>query len=284
MINIIDGKIKDLGDGFQVRRILPHGSLRTVGPFVFVDHMGPVKIERDKALTVRAHPHIGLSTVTYLYEGVIHHKDSIGSDVLIYPNEVNWMTAGRGIVHSEHSRLDPQFTNLHGMQVWVALPKEYEEVNPTFEHYDAAVLPEIKNDAYTLRIIAGSFMGQSSPVKTHSPLFYADLQLKKNIKIPLDFPRGHDAALYVARGEIRVSGQSVLTGAMIALTKDTPCEVEATEDARIAILGGEPLKDPRHLWWNFVSTSKERIEEAKEAWRKNAMGAVAGETDRIPLP
>ena len=284
MAHKISGKVKDLGDGFNVVRILPHIDARAVGPFVFVDHFGPAPIKTGHELSVRPHPHIGLSTVTYLYDGVIFHKDSIGSEELIQPDEVNWMTAGRGIVHSEHSRMDGRYSFIEGIQTWVALPAAHEETEPAFEHYAADVLPLLKGSGWKMRLIAGSLMGKTSPVKTLSPLFYADLELEAGSTAPLDFPPGEQAALYVARGAVTAADQSAKVGEMIVFAEGEKVTVTAEGAARVVLLGGEKLSEPRHLWWNFVSTSKDRIEKAKADWRANTMGTVKGETDRIPLP
>ncbi|MBN8219582.1 MAG: pirin family protein [Spirochaetes bacterium] len=284
MAYVISGKTKDLGDGFHVVRILPHIDARAVGPFVFVDHFGPAPITTGHELSVRPHPHIGLATVTYLYDGVIFHKDSIGSEELIQPDEVNWMTAGRGIVHSEHSRRDARYAIIEGIQTWVALPAEHEETEPAFEHYAADVLPVLKGPGWKMRLIAGSLMSETSPVKILSPLFYADLELTAGGSALLDFPPGQQAALYVARGAVAAAGQNAKVGEMIVFADGEKVTVAAPAEARVVLLGGKRLAEPRHLWWNFVSSSKERIEKAKLDWQANTMGLVAGESDRIPLP
>lgn len=280
----ISGKLKDLGDGFNVLRVLPQIAARAVGPFVFLDHFGPHPIKTGDEMSVRPHPHIGLATVTYLYDGVILHKDSLGSEELIRPGAVNWMTAGRGIVHSEHSRREVNAPFIEGIQTWVALPIEHEETAPAFEHYAAEVLPELSGDGFRLRVVAGTLMGKTSPVKTFSPLFYGDLEIKAGAKMQLDLPRGQEAALYVARGNLTAGGLAVEMGTMLVFPEGQALEVSAAADARVVVLGGEKLKEPRHLWWNFVATSKERIERAKTEWRANTMGIVRGENDRIPLP
>jgi len=280
----ISGKLKDLGDGFNVLRVLPQIAARAVGPFVFLDHFGPHPITTGDEMSVRPHPHIGLATVTYLYDGVILHKDSLGSEEFIRPGAVNWMTAGRGIVHSEHSRRETNAPSIEGIQTWVALPIEYEETAPAFEHYAAEVLPELSGDGFRLRVVAGTLMGKTSPVKTFSPLFYGDLEIRAGAKMQLDLPRGQEAALYVARGKVNVGGSVVEVGTMLVFPEGQALEVNADADARVVVLGGEKLKEPRHLWWNFVATSKERIERAKAEWRANTMGIVRGENDRIPLP
>lgn len=284
MPHLMTGKFKDLGDGFKVLRILPHIDARAIGPFVFVDHFGPAAIKTGDELSVRPHPHIGLATVTYLYDGAIRHRDSLGTEAVIHPGAVNWMTAGRGIVHSEHSVKDADVKNIEGIQTWVALPVSHEEIEPGFEHYDAAAIPEIAGSNFTIRLIAGSLMGKTSPVKTHSPLFYADLNVTDAVAVEIEFPAGQEAALYVSQGSFTIAGLTAQVGSMIVLEPGSCVKIQSDSAARAVLLGGEKLPEPRHLWWNFVSSSKERIELAKGAWKANAMGLVQGESDRIPLP
>ena len=284
MSHLIQGKTKDLGDGFNVLRILPHVDARSVGPFVFVDHFGPAPVVTGDELTVRPHPHIGLSTITYLYDGAVLHRDSLGTELVIRPGQVNWMTAGRGIVHSEHSTKENLPAKIEGIQTWVALPVEHEDTAPTFEHYRSDVIPVIEGEQWKLRLIAGTLMGKVSPVKTHSPLFYADLQTTGAAIIELELPPGEEAALYVSRGSFTESGLTAQVGAMIVLTGEARVKLSSASAARAVLLGGEKFAEPRHLWWNFVATSKDRIERAKAEWQANTMGIVAGETDRIPLP
>ena len=284
MSHLIQGKTKDLGDGFNVLRILPHVDARSVGPFVFVDHFGPAPVVTGDELTVRPHPHIGLSTITYLYDGAVLHRDSLGTELVIRPGQVNWMTAGRGIVHSEHSTKENLPAKIEGIQTWVALPVEHEDTAPTFEHYRSDVIPVIEGEQWKLRLIAGTLMGKVSPVKTHSPLFYADLETTGAAIIELELPPGEEAALYVSRGSFTESGLTAQVGAMIVLTGEARVKLSSASAARAVLLGGEKFAEPRHLWWNFVATSKERIERAKAEWQANTMGIVAGETDRIPLP
>lgn len=284
MSHLIQGKTKDLGDGFNVLRILPHVDARSVGPFVFVDHFGPAPVVTGDELTVRPHPHIGLSTITYLYDGAVLHRDSLGTELVIRPGQVNWMTAGRGIVHSEHSTKENLPAKIEGIQTWVALPVEHEDTAPTFEHYRSDVIPVIEGEQWKLRLIAGTLMGKVSPVKTHSPLFYADLETTGAAIIELELPPGEEAALYVSRGSFTALGHTAQVGSMLVLTGETRVQLSSTSAARAVLLGGEKFAEPRHLWWNFVATSKERIERAKAEWQANTMGIVAGETDRIPLP
>lgn len=213
-MKVISAVIKDLGENFRVRRILPSIEARHVGPFVFVDHMGPVSIQTGKELTVRSHPHIGLATITYLYDGVILHRDSIGTEMKIRPYEVNWMTAGSGIAHSERSQLDLQYPILEGIQTWVALPKESEEVEPEFFHLDKNEIPVISEKDWELRLAAGEFLGKRSPVKVYSTLFYADLEVRAGGEGKWNIPNDQESALYVARGSLEVQGQKIQMGNM----------------------------------------------------------------------
>ncbi|EMJ95133.1 pirin family protein [Leptospira alstonii] len=283
-MKIITAIIKDLGDNFRVRRILPSVEVRHVGPFVFVDHMGPVPIQTGKELTVRSHPHIGLATITYLYDGIVLHRDSIGSETQIRPYEVNWMTAGSGIAHSERSQFDPQYSILEGIQTWVALPKESEEVDPEFFHLDRNDIPVIAGDGWELRLAAGEFLGKRSPVKVYSPLFYADLDAQPGAKGEWKIPFDQESALYVARGSLEVQGQKILVGQMAVFRPGERISFTSEEGSRSILLGGVPFPERRHLWWNFVSTSLERIERAKLEWKEERFSEVPGETERIPLP
>ncbi|XDD51111.1 pirin family protein [Leptospira sp. WS92.C1] len=283
-MKIISGITKDLGDNFQVRRILPSIEARQVGPFVFVDHMGPVSITTGKELTVRSHPHIGLATITYLYDGVILHRDSLGTEMPIRPFEANWMTAGSGIAHSERSQLDSQYSFMEGIQTWVALPKESEEVNPEFFHLDREQIPIFTGNLWELRLVAGEFLGKRSPVKIYSSLFYADLEAIPGATGEWKIPVDQESALYVARGSVEVHGQKVQVGQMAVFELGEAVSFSSSEGSRAVLLGGVPLPERRYLWWNFVSTSLERIERAKLEWKEELFPSVPGETDRIPLP
>ncbi|TGK15267.1 pirin family protein [Leptospira fluminis] len=280
----LTGKLKDLGDGFTVRRILPNIETRAVGPFVFLDHMGPVSLKTGEELLVRSHPHIGLSTVTYLYDGVVLHKDTLGTRQIIRPYEVNWMTAGSGIAHSEHSQPDPEYQILEGIQTWAALPQEYEETPPEFFHYGRDEFPELSGGGWELRLIAGSFLGEVSPVKTYSPLFYADFEIEPGAEVELPVPSSQEAAVYVARGSLDAEGRIVGVGEMAVYPLGGSIKFRAETATRAILLGGEPLPERKHLWWNFVSSSLDRIERAKKEWKEDRFGTVPGETDRIPLP
>jgi redox-sensitive bicupin YhaK (pirin superfamily) len=276
---------RDLG-GFSVRRVLPYAQHRMVGPFVFMDHLGPAEFPPGGGIDVRPHPHIGLSTVTYLFEGNLYHRDTLGSAQNITPGAVNWMTAGRGIAHSE--RTDPATRakghRIHGLQIWVALPKESEEVEPAFAHYPAATLPVVERGGSRIRVIAGSVFGAMSPVKAHSPLFYADIELMDGARLNLAADYS-ERALYVIAGAIACDGEPVPAGEMAVFKAGGTIELQAGANAHVVVLGGEPLAERRFVWWNFVSSSEARIEEAKQAWKAGAFGLVPGdESEFIPLP
>jgi redox-sensitive bicupin YhaK (pirin superfamily) len=277
---IIEPRNFDIGS-LKVKRVLPFRALRTIGPWTFLDHMGPIHLPPGQG-DVLAHPHIGLSTVTYLFEGELLHRDSIGSKQMITPNDVNWMTAGKGIVHSERIPQEGK-RQLHGLQAWVALPLEHEEVNPSFDHYPHTVLPFIKNDGIEIRIIAGEAFGKKSPVKTHSKLFYFEAKIEKNKSLVFD-PGTQEAAFYVVSGKVRVGDEKVEEARLIIFKKGEEIKLTATEDVHGVFLGGEPLEGPRHIWWNFVSSSQERIERAKEDWKNQNMGIIPDETGFVPLP
>ena len=279
--------VRDLGDGFTVRRALPSAHRRMVGPFIFFDQMGPVAFEGGEGLDVRPHPHIGLATVTYLLEGEILHRDSLGSKQAIRPGEVNWMTAGSGIVHSE--RTDPairdQGQRLFGLQTWVALPKEAEEIAPAFAHHKADAIPTIEDDGARLTLIAGRSDGIVSPVQTFSDMVYADIVLMDGARYQLKAEHV-ERALYVVEGTIEVVGQTggFATGELVVFKPDAEIIVRAKGGARLMLMGGEPLAEKRHIYWNFVSSSPDRIEQAKEDWKAQRFAAVPEEHDFIPLP
>jgi redox-sensitive bicupin YhaK (pirin superfamily) len=275
----------DIGGGLSVLRALPQARRRMVGPFVFLDQMGPADFAAGRGSDVRMHPHIGLSTVTYLFEGEGLHRDTVGSVQRILPGDVNWMTAGRGIAHAEHlshaagAAGGPVF----GIQIWVALPQTFEETEPSFVHHAAATLPEFGEGGARIRLIAGSLFGERSPVKTHSELFYADVALEPGAV--LGVPTAHEErAAYVVDGSVEVSTGTLQPGQLAVFQRGAEVCLRASEGARVLLLGGAPLEGPRHIWWNFVSSSKERIEQAKEDWRAQRFGRIEGETDFIPLP
>ncbi len=286
---VIPPRERDLGDGMKVRRALPFVHKRMVGPFIFWDHMGPVKVSESFEMLVRSHPHIGLSTLTYLFSGEILHRDSLGNELKIKAGEVNWMTAGRGISHSERSAPEHGQNNMtvEGIQLWIALPKSHEEVAPSFVHYDAQELPTYKQGGVEWRVIAGEYQGVRSPVATYSPLFYFEASITQGHLGEFPMPTTHEAALYVAKGEVQVDGVTHGEGVLVVFAPGSTVQFKAGSDSRVLIFGGEPLPEPRHIWWNFVSSSKERIEQAKVEWRnqrEEKFGKVPKEKDFIPLP
>ena len=282
----IAAQTRDLGDGFVVRRLLPSPVCRMVGPFVFVDHMGPVWMAPGDGLDVRPHPHINLATVTYLFDGEILHRDSLGTEQLIRPGAVNWMTAGRGIVHSERSPAAARKTgkSLHGMQLWVALPKVHEEIAPSFQHHPADSVPAVELPGVRLRIVAGSAYGATSPVEVLSPLFYAEAQLERGARLTL--PAEHlERAAYVVEGSLACDGKPHKAGSMVVFRPRLTAEIEALEPTRTMLLGGATIDGERHIFWNFVSSSHERIERAKQDWQHGRFPKVPGdEVEFIPLP
>lgn len=285
---VVVPRTHDLGDNFEVRRALPSRQRRMVGPFVFLDQMGPHLFLPGQGLDVRPHPHIGLSTVTYLYEGAILHRDSIGCVQSIEPGDVNWMTAGRGIVHSE--RTAPQVREhgspVFGIQCWVALPRAHEEMEPSFMHADRAELPVLEDTGVVARIIAGSFYGQRSPVPALSDLFQVDIVLQPGAKIdmPAEYP---EQAIYVAEGTLDLGRDGVFEAGQLLVLKpgrSLTLQASGVTPARLMLVGGEPMDGPRYLTWNFVSSSADRIEQAKEDWRAQRFARVPEETEFIPLP
>lgn len=283
-LQILSGHEKDLGGGFVVRRLLPAAARRSVGPFVFFDHFGPARVEPGDNHDVRPHPHIGLATVTYLFEGAMQHRDSLGSDQLIEPGAINWMTAGRGIVHSERrpAALRAAFYVNHGLQLWVALPREAEEVDPAFEHTPADTVPELTVGEATVRVLVGEAFGQRSPARTLMPTLYLDIQLPVGGELALP-PLAAEMALYVVQGAVDVDGQPVPAKQMAVLGKEA-VRLSAQDAVRLVVIGGAPLDGPRHMWWNFVSSHRERIAQAAEDWQAQRLGQVPGETEFIPLP
>ncbi|HSC19966.1 MAG TPA: pirin family protein [Rhizomicrobium sp.] len=282
---VIPQRRRDLG-GFEVGRVLPAPQRRMVGPFIFFDHMGPVTFPSGipRSVDVRPHPHIGLSTVTYLFEGEIMHRDSLATQQPIRPGEVNWMTAGRGITHSERfEKARAEGGSMHGIQAWVALPEENEETEPGFAHYGGGDLPLVTERDLTIRVIAGSAFGHKARVKTHSPMFYAhvEMQPEGTVEAPAEYS---ERAAYVATGMIEAEGEKFSAGQMLLFKSGAPAALRATEHAIVMLLGGEPL-GPRHIEWNFVSSSKERIEQAKADWRAGRMKLPDFDNrEFIPLP
>lgn len=285
IIQTLHAQTKDLGDGFEVRRLLPAAARRTLGPFVFFDHMGPVQFAPGQAVDVRPHPHIGLATVTYLFEGALMHRDSLGCVQRITPGDVNWMTAGHGIVHSERSPDDERSKSrgLHGIQVWVALPRADEQTAPAFSHHAQATLPVMTLPAATLRLIAGAGWGMRSPVRTFSPMFYAAVEATGATRFEL--PAEHaERAIYVVDGAVTAGGARVAPHTVAILGDGRPVSIESTGAARIMVFGGAPLDGERFVSWNFVASTREQIEAARTRWREQRFPPVPGETEFIPLP
>jgi redox-sensitive bicupin YhaK (pirin superfamily) len=283
----ISGKAHDLGDGFFVARLLPQIARRSIGPFVFFDYFGPVDFAPGKGVDVRPHPHIGLATVTYLFDGAQMHRDTLGSVQEIQPGDVNWMTAGRGIAHSERTgaELRAKGHRLHGIQTWVGLPEADEEAPPAFQHFAKHQLPEREDKGVTLRLIAGEAFGQTSPVKVFSPIFYADARFEPGGA--LHYTSDHEErAFFVVEGEVQTGEAQVHgPGAMLMLDRDEEVTLYADQPARVMLFGGAPLDGTRHIWWNFVSSSKDRIERAKEEWKNGKFGLIPGDDKEfIPLP
>lgn len=285
VMETITPKPKDLGDNFTVRRALPAIEKRMVGPFIFWDEFGPAHFEVGKGLDVRPHPHINLATVTYLFEGEIYHRDTLGSSQAILPGDVNWMNAGRGIAHSERTRPELRITGspIAGIQSWVALPEAHEESEPFFKHHAQSELPVLEEGGKIVRVIAGSLFGKSSPVKSYSEIFYADAQLEAGASLPLDAEH-EERGLYLVKGEIEVAGETFERGRLLVFRPGDRVTIKAVTPARFMLLGGANL-GPRHIWWNFVSSRKERIEQAKEDWKSGRFGTVPGDDKEfIPLP
>jgi len=281
----IQPRTRDLGDGFQVRRVLPFAKRHALGPFVFFDHMGPTSFTPGAGLDVRPHPHIGLATVTYLFEGEIMHRDSLGSVQPIRPGAINWMTAGRGIVHSERTppELRPKGSRIHGLQLWVGLPQAQEEAPPDFTHYPASVLPEIARPGQKIRVMIGEAFGARSPVKTMSEIFYADVELASGAS--LDIPPAHEErGVYIVSGALTLDGQRYDEHQLLVLNRGVATSVTAAAPSRLVVLGGAKLDGERHIWWNLVSSSQARIDQAKADWKAGRFAKVPGETEFIPLP
>lgn len=285
MTTIIAPRVHDLG-GFQVRRAVPTLQARSVGPFVFVDHMGPAVFEPGRGIDVRPHPHIGLATVTFLWAGSITHRDTLGSLQDINPGDVNWMTAGRGIAHSERT---PQAARergaeAHGMQTWVALPKPDEETAPEFHHHAGATLPRLDRDGTLLRVIAGRGFGMESPVRVFADTFNVALDLQPDAEVDIDDSHA-ERALYVLDGEAQLDGADIPKQHLVLLDRGTQPRLRAKTPLKAMLLGGEPLDAHRHVWWNFVSSSRERIEQAKQDWLDGRFGKIPGDdSEFIPLP
>lgn len=285
---VIVTRMRDLVDGFRVRRVLPAPQRRMVGPFIFLDQMGPEVLSAGRGLDVAPHPHIGLATVTYLFEGELLHRDSLGTVQTIRPGEINWMTAGRGIAHSERTphALRQTGSKLFGIQSWVALPQRYEETDPNFAHHEANDLPIIEGEGKLVRLITGTLYGARSPVETLSEMFYADVTIESGARLPMP-TEYEERAAYITEGSVLLlpDDKSFDEGQLLVFKPGAAISLRASASAaRVMLLGGEPMDGPRHIWWNFVSSSKERIEQAKGDWRSGRFAPVPDETEFIPLP
>ncbi|HEX9138148.1 MAG TPA: pirin family protein [Steroidobacteraceae bacterium] len=281
----LSGRKRDLGGGFIVQRVLPAAQRPSVGPFVFFDHFGPTVGTPDRNFDVRPHPHIGLATVTYLFDGAMLHRDSLGNVQRIEPGAINWMSAGRGIVHSERRPEDlRQATySLHGLQLWVALPKSAEDGQPEFTHYPAAALPQLEHDRAIVRVLVGEALGARSPVQTATPTLYVDVQLPAGAT--LNWPgRAIEQAVYSVDHPLQLDGEALAAQTLAILPPKMPARLNAPDGARLVFVGGEPLDGPRLIWWNFVASTQARIDAAKSAWLEQQFGQVPGDEEFIPLP
>ncbi|MBV8592196.1 MAG: pirin family protein [Acetobacteraceae bacterium] len=281
---VIVPRARDLG-GFEVRRALPSSRRQMVGPFIFWDQMGPAEFLLGQGLDVRPHPHIGLATVTYLFRGEVVHRDSLGTAISIRPGALNLMTAGRGVVHSERTSKEARVVGakLFGIQAWVALPRSHEENEPDFVHYGETDLPIVAGQGATMRVIAGEALGTRSPVETPMAMIYADVELEPGSAVPFDSTYD-ERAIYTVEGEIDIRGDRFGPGQLLVFRPGDQIAVWAVTPARFMMLGGDPMDGPRHIWWNFVSSRKERIEQAKAEWASGRFEPVPGESDFIPLP
>jgi redox-sensitive bicupin YhaK (pirin superfamily) len=280
---VIEPEERDLGE-FSVRRVLPAPERKMVGPFIFFDHMGPAEFEPGHGIQVRPHPHIGLATITYLFEGEILHRDGLGYVQAIRPGAVNQMTAGRGIVHSERAGEDlGERSRLHGIQSWMALPDGSEEIEPAFRHYAAGELPELARDGVTIKVIIGSIFDRTSPVTAYSPMLYLHCELDAGAVLDLPPGRWPELAAYVVTGAIVIDRADYGAGVMAVAGPAGGLMLEAREQSRVMVIGGTPVGE-RHIWWNFVSSSRQRIEQAKADWREDRYAMVAGDPEYIPLP
>ena len=284
-MDLLKPHARDLGGGLMVSRVLPGHPHQTVGPFIFFDQMGPVTVAPEQNVDVRPHPHIGLATVTWLFEGEMIHRDSLGAVQPIAPGDVNWMTAGRGIVHSE--RGDPALRKsarpMYGIQSWVALPKAHEDAEPAFSHHPAATLPRIRMPGVEMRLIAGNAFGEKSPVATFTNMFYLAAELEPGAVLTLP-PEHEERGVYLVQGEVLVSDLPLPEKHLAFLPIGNEIQIKAKSRSRLMLLGGARMDGRRHIWWNFVASSKEKLDEAKQRWREQRFAVVPGETEFIPLP
>lgn len=284
VLSVLTPHTHDLG-GFEVRRLLPGRPHKMVGPFIFFDHMGPALFPRGRGVDVRPHPHIGLATVTFLFEGALVHRDSLGSVQRIAPGDVNWMTAGRGIVHSERSAVEDRATGreLHGIQTWVALPQASEQIEPGFSHHPKTTLPRIAAPGIEMSLIAGSAFGKRAPTPTFSEMFYLAVAMNPGAAFELA-PEHEERGVYVVEGEVGVAGQTLAARHLAVLAQGGAVTIRARTSARVMLLGGAKMDGDRFIWWNFVASSRELIEAAKIRWREQRFAPVPSETEFIPLP
>ena len=281
---IIIPRAHDLG-GFQVRRALPAAKRQMIGPFIFFDQMGPSQFVVGEGIDVRPHPHIGLSTLTYLFDGEIVHRDSLGTELAIRPGAVNWMTAGRGITHSERSGAEfrAKGSLLSGLQTWVALPASHEEIDPGFTHLSMEQLPRLNAEGKDVRLVAGSLLGAASPLNTFSDTLFADVQMQAGTRMPFD-AQHEERGLYIFSGQIAIAGDVFEAGRLLVFRAGDAITIEARSACRIVLIGGAAMDGPRHIWWNFVSSRKDRIDMAKADWKAGRFDTVPGEHEFIPLP
>ena len=282
---IIEERPRDIGN-FMVGRLLPFHSKRMVGPFTFIDHMGPAQMSANENMDVPPHPHIGLSTLTYLFEGSVMHRDSLGTEVEIRPGQVNWMTAGRGIVHSERTpdRQRQSAKTMHGLQIWVALPKELEEMEPSFFHADEKDLPTWEQHGVRFRLIAGEAFGKRSPVPVYSPLYFIEIKSSTRQTISIGKDLFGEAALYILEGQVESEGHIYEPRRILVSKTAGLCDITLGENTSIYLFGGEALPEERLIWWNFVATNQSLIDQAKEKWQQQTFPKIKGETEFVPLP
>lgn len=282
---IIEERAADIGN-FMVGRLLPFRQKRSVGPFVFIDHMGPAQLNEYENLDVGPHPHIGLSTLTFLFEGSIMHRDSIGTELEIQPGAVNWMTAGKGVVHSERTPeyLRKSEKRLHGLQIWVAMPKHLEDSEPSFAHVAADEIPSWENNNVHFKLIAGEAFGKKSPVPVHSELYFIEIKSSSKATVDIGNSLYGESALYILEGEIKSENHSYGPKQILIAKDTTLCSFELQENTSVYIFGGNPFPEPRYIHWNFVHSNKEVIEKAKEDWKAQRFPKVPGETEWVPLP
>ena len=283
---IIEERSRDIGD-FLVGRLIPFRKKRMVGPFIFIDHMGPSTIKPGTYLDVDQHPHIGLSTLTYLFEGEILHQDSIGTRQLIKTGSVNWMTAGKGVTHTERTPQElrqGQIFTMHGYQIWVALPKEKEDMDPEFHHIGESEIPSWNEDGVSFKLVAGEGFGRKSPLPVHSDLFMIDIETKKDYSLSIKGELSGEIGVCIVKGSIEACGQTIEEGNMLVSKVENACKLSIGSGSRILLFGGEPFPEERNIFWNFVSSSKEKIEDAKRRWASKEFPKVAGDETYVPLP